>query len=86
MVDKAVKTVHLAAFLNADFTDAIFKLVKAEAIRLQSQGLSIVDAGEVAAYFATLPIAAIAAGGKKGLEDQIEPLCNNFIYTIKRLC
>lgn len=85
MVDKAVKTVHLAAFLNDDFTDAIYELVKAEAIRLQLQGLSIVDAGEVAAYFATLPIAAIAAGGKKGLEYQIEPLCNNFIYTLKRM-
>jgi hypothetical protein len=85
VVDIQRSTIAISKYMNVGFTDAIYELVKAESLRIHSEGIDIVQAAELAAYFATLPIAAIAAGGKKGLEDQIEPLCNNFIFNLKEL-
>jgi hypothetical protein len=78
--------INVAEYANEAFTDSIYVLVKAEAIRLhQSEGLELVAAGMVAAYLAMLPILAIANGGIQGRGAELHKLVDKLFNDISKL-
>lgn len=76
----------VAGYVRETFTDAIYELVKAEAIRLhQVHRMELVEAGEIAAYIAMIPIIAIAAGGDETKAVKISDLHEKFFNDIEEL-
>jgi hypothetical protein len=83
---KAGVKVNVAKYESEAFTDAIYELVKDEAIRLHNkEGMDLALAGKIAAYLATLPILAIAAEGRAGLADKLTNLCDKLFKDISEL-
>ena len=86
MVAPRKRPKHISTHINTTFTDQIHFLVAQEARRLRNtEGITLQEAADIAAFFALIPITAIVSGGNKQIGDKAVKMCEQFINSFKEL-